>query len=63
MANTKKNESAEPAEITFSKNKLLTFKRYVHRVDLLGVLLESDKEYTTAEVDSILDNFMKGTVK
>lgn len=53
----------EPAKIMFSKEKILTFRRYAKRVDLLATLLTSEKEYTLAEVDSIINKFMKGQVK
>lgn len=49
--------------IKYSKNKLLTFAKYAKRVDLLGVLLVEGKEYTEAEVDAIIEKFMKGKVK
>ncbi|MDD3347338.1 hypothetical protein [Oscillibacter sp.] len=51
---------AEPVEIKFSKAKLLTFKRYRKRVDLLATLLKDGVEYTLADVDSIINDFMKG---
>ena len=34
-----------------------------NRRDLIGALLEDDKQYTLAEVDTAIDNFMKGKVK
>lgn len=49
--------------ITFTKDKILTFKRYGNRIDLLTVLLDDSKAYTTDEVDALIDNFMKGKVK
>jgi hypothetical protein len=65
MASKKKPVAtpADPAKMTFSKSKIVTFKRYSNRVDLLGALLEDEKEYTVAEVDSLVENFMKGKVK
>lgn len=50
-------------KITFTKDKILTFKKYSHRIDLLTVLLDENKAYTTDEVDALIDNFMKGKVK
>lgn len=50
-------------KITFTKDKILTFKRYGNRIDLLTVLLDENKAYTTEEVDALIDNFMKGKVK
>lgn len=50
----------EPVAITFSKKKLLGFKRYANRVDLLKTLLMDERTYTTLEVDAVIENFMKG---
>ena len=49
--------------ITFTKEKILKFKRYKYRIDLLNVLLDDVKAYTITEVDALIDNFMKGKVK
>lgn len=64
MVNTKKTAAPLPDEsaIRFGKNKLLTFKRYAGRVDLLTALLEDKREYTLTEADSLIQNFMKGRV-
>lgn len=54
-----------PAAPVFTKEKLLTFRRYAKRRDLLSVLLKEGRSYTTEEVDSLLETFMtqkKGTV-
>lgn len=54
-----------PAAPVFTKEKLLTFRRYAKRRDLLSVLLEAGRSYTTEEVDTLLETFMtrkKGTV-
>lgn len=63
MARTPKPAEAEPAKITFSKAKILTFQRYAPRRDLLGALLEEDRPYTLEEVDAAIEKFMKGKVK
>lgn len=47
----------------YTKNQLLTFDRYQHRRDLLSVLLVDDQFYTHTDVETILENFMKGKVK
>ena len=47
----------------FSKKAILASDRYANRRDALGVILDDEKEYSTAEVDDLLDNFMKGQVK
>jgi hypothetical protein len=61
---TKKIENSNVVEpITFTKEKLIKFKRYRYRIDLLNALLEENKAYTIPEVDALIDKFMKGKVK
>lgn len=66
---TKKKPTTEPAPVeavapvVFNKEQVLTFKRYANRRDLLSVLLEDGKDYTTDQIDSLIENFMKGKVK
>lgn len=57
-----KNEEVEK-EACFPKEKLITSKKYRENVDLLNVLLEDKKQYTFAEVDSIIEKFNKKVVK
>jgi len=40
-----------------SKESLLGSKRYAERRDLLGVLLEDGKEYTSAEVERKIEEY------
>ena len=56
-------EKAETTVDRFSKEQILASKKYAYRRDALGAILEDGKEYTFAEVDDILDKFMKGQVK
>lgn len=58
--NTKTDKKAVEPTITFTKEKILKFKRYRNRIDLLNVLLDDVKAYTTTEVDALIDEFMKG---
>jgi hypothetical protein len=53
----------EITPVTFSRDKILKFKRYASRVDLLRVLLGTRREYSLDEVDTIIDDFLKGRVK
>lgn len=46
----------------FIKRNILAFQRYAKRRDLLSVLLKDGEEYTMEQVDSLLQNFMKGKV-
>ena len=49
--------TAEPA---YTKAQILTFVRYQHRRDLLTALLDDDRTYTHAEIESAIDKFMRG---
>ena len=44
------------------KERVLTFRRYADRRDLLSVLLEDGKEYTFDQIDGLINDFMKGKV-
>ena len=46
----------------FTKINILAFQRYAKRCDLLSVLLKDGEEYTMEQVDSLLQNIMKGKV-
>lgn len=56
-------EKAEATAAAFSKEQILTAKKYKDRRDLLHVLLEDNMSYTLVEVDQIVDKFMKKGVK
>ena len=58
-----KKEVKEKAVPTFSKEQLLSSKKYNNRVDLLNILLESDVKYSHKEVEQLVEKFMKGKVK
>ena len=66
MATRKKATTAQEPPITtpvvFPKERVLTFKRYADRCDLLSVLLEDGKEYTHDQIDGLIKDFMKGKV-
>lgn len=66
MATRKKATTAQEPPITapvvFHKERVLTFKRYANRRDLLSVLLEDGKEYTHDQIDGLIKDFMKGKV-
>lgn len=49
---------AEPVA-TFSKQQILAAKKYAERRDLLSVLLAEDKSYELADVDKLIEDFMK----
>jgi hypothetical protein len=63
MSTKKIKDSDVIEEITFTKEKIIKFKRYSNRIDLLNALLDDNKAYTTDEVDALINNFMKGKVR
>lgn len=59
-----KNTTAESTAVSkYSKEQLISSERYVKRRDLLGALLKDGKDYSVEEVDTLLENYMKGKVK
>lgn len=51
------------AVATFTKDQLLASKRYANRQDILNALLVGGKEYTTEQVDALIEKYMKREVK
>lgn len=56
-------EQAVKSAARFTKKQLLSAARFQSRRDALGAVLSDDKEYTIAEAEKILKDFMKGRVK
>lgn len=68
MAKSKDNATvverrAEPDEQKFTRGQVLSSARYRNRKDVVSALLEDGRMYTIAEVDQMVDEFMKGKVK
>lgn len=60
MAVKKKNESKQEAEaVTFTKEQIVSAKRYKHNRDVVTVVLKDGQSYTLEKVDELIDNFMK----
>lgn len=55
----KKNET----NTSFTKEQLYNSKKYEIQKDILGVMLEEDKEYTFDEVDNLIKEFLKREVE
>lgn len=51
-----------PAD-AFTKDAIMKSKRWAYRRDALSFLLEDGKEYTHEDVETILNDYMKGQVK
>ena len=66
MATKKAAEGTEQkAPVTYSKEQILTFKKFSTRRDLLTVKLDENQRYTMDQVDGLIKNFQtpKGKVK
>lgn len=55
----KKNET----NTSFTKDQLYDSKKYEMQKDILGVMLEDNKEYTFDEVDNLIKEFLKREVE
>ena len=63
---TKKNETVETVEEVvskFNKQQIIKSQRYQKHRDLLTVLLKDNEQYSYEDIEAMIDNFMKGTVK
>ena len=50
-------------EILYSKEQIITSKKYSNRKDILSVLLKDDEEYSFSRIDEIIENFMNKEVQ
>ena len=48
---------------SFTKEQLYDSKKYEMQKDILGVMLEDNKEYTFDEVDNLIKEFLKREVE
>ena len=62
MSEVNKPEEKAKKQTEYSKEQILMSNRYKNRKDLLNVLLEDGKYYSTDAVDKIIEKFMKGKV-
>lgn len=53
----------EADEPKFTKKQILGAKRYEHRKDVCTAVVPDDFNGTFAEVDTLIENYMKGMVK
>ena len=50
-------------EILYSKEQIITSKKYSNRKDILNVLLKDDEEYSFSRIDEIIEKFMNKEVQ
>ena len=64
MAVNKKEQTAEPVKAAvFSKEPLLAAERFRGRRDIVNALLAEGEQYTIAEVEQMIEKYMKGLVR
>ncbi len=64
MAVNKKEQTAEPVKAAvFSKEQLLAAERFRGRRDIVNALLAEGGQYTIAEVEQLIEKYMKGRVR
>lgn len=63
MSTKKKTVDSTTTEPKFTKDSLVHSKRFRNERDLVFALLEDGVEYTVSEVEEMITNYMKGTVK
>lgn len=56
-------EEVSAADTTFSKSQFIESKKYGHRKDILQTLLEEDKQYTSKEVDELVEKYLNRKVE
>lgn len=48
--------------VSYTKEQILSAKKYIHRKDVVNVVLKDRQSYTLKEVDDLIEKFMKGKV-
>lgn len=61
MADKKSNVSAVETP-HFTKAQFMSANKYAGRKDLVGALLDEKTEYTTEQVDELIEKYLKGKV-
>lgn len=59
----REEQAVKQPETKFEKKQLLVSKKYASDRDLLDALLDGNKLYTITEVEGLINNYRKGTVK
>lgn len=54
---------AKKAEPRFAKSQIVRSARYREQIDLVNALLHEDDKYTLAQVDKIIDEYLKKEVQ
>ena len=60
---SKTSDEAVAEAVSYTKEQILSAKKYIHRKDVVNVVLKDGQSYTLKEVDELIEKFMKGKVK
>ena len=63
MATKKTEKKIEESVAVFTKKQILTSNKYENKRDVCNAVIPEDFSGTLAEVDSLIEKFMKGQVK
>lgn len=63
MATKKKTKTETVNEPKFTKEQIIHSKKYQDKRDVCMAVIPDDFNGTLSEVDSLIENFMKGKVK
>lgn len=58
-----KEAKLEKQELIFTKEQLILSDKYKQNKDIIASLLQDNKSYTLQQVDNIIKEFMKRSVK
>ena len=58
ICKTKKDD-----EVLYSKEQIISSKKYSNRKDILNVLLKDDEEYSFSRIDEIIEEFRNKEVQ
>lgn len=62
-AKNKASDEKVAETVSYKKEQILSAKKYIHRKDVVNVVLKNGQSYTMKEVDDLIEKFMKGKVK
>ncbi len=60
---SEKKTATKESEVKFTKEQIVSSKKYKEQSDIVRALLDDNGTYTVKEVDGIIEKFRKGKVK
>lgn len=56
-------KKTEDNNVKHTKDSIMSSSKYADYKDVINILLDKDTEYSTDEVDEMIDEFLKGEVE